>query len=150
MKKLACYLLLLSAVVIFQKNAIAQAKLSALKIFDLNQGVEVELDSTVSKEGKSRLFVNFKLSDVSLADSVFFKFGTTKEGAEVTTETGEFKKSGSVYSVKTQGPSYVITNSEAACRIKITKKQLRDCKFLSLVVKDKTGLYTNVLNTRIN
>lgn len=148
MKKIVGYLLLIAALIIFQKNAGAQTKLSELKIFDLNPGVET--DSTVSKEGKSRLFVNFKLSDVSLADSVFFMFGATKEGKEVVTETGQFTKSGSLYSVKTQGPSYTIVNSEASCRIKVTKKQLKDCRFLSLVVKDKSGLYTNVLNIRIN
>jgi hypothetical protein len=147
MKKIASFLLLLSAIIFSQKSAVAQ-QLSALRIFDLNPGIE--MDSTVSQEGKSRLYVNFKLSDVSLADSVFFRFGTTRGGAEVVTETGEFKKAGSVYSVKTQGPSYVITNSEASCRIKITKKQLKDCTFLSMVVKDKSGLYTNVLYTRIN
>jgi hypothetical protein len=148
MKKSFSYLLLFFALISFQKNAAGQTQLSALKIFDLNPGVET--DSTVSKEGKSRLYVNFKLSDVSLADSVFFRFGTTKEGTDVVIETGEFKKSGAVYSVKTQGPSYAIVNSEASCRIKITKKQLMDCKFLSMVVKDKSGLYTNVLNMRIN
>jgi hypothetical protein len=148
MKKLINCLLLLSVFVIFQKNAIAQTKLSELKIFDLNPGIEI--DSATSKEGKSRLFVCFKMSDVTLADSVFFKFGRAKEGADVIIENGEFKKSGAEYSVKTQGPSYVIRNSEASCRIKISKKQLKDCKFLTLVVKDKSGLYTNILSVRIN
>lgn len=149
MKKIMNYVLLLSAFIIFQKNAAAQKQqLSALKIYDLNPGIET--DSTVSKEGKSRLYVNFKLSDASLADSVFFRFGTTKEGEDVVIETGNFTKSGSDYSVKTQGPSYVIRNAEVSCRIKITKKQLKDCRFLSMVVKDKSGLYTNVLSMRIN
>jgi hypothetical protein len=148
MKKIVKCLLLFSVFILFQNSAFAQKLLSGLKIYDLNPGVQ--LDSAVSKEGKSKLFVNFKLSDPSIADSVFFYFGTTKGGTEVVTETGKFTKSGSVYSVKTQGPAYDVINMEVSCRIKITKKQLKDCKFLSMVAKDKSGLYSNVLSMRIN
>src|SRR6185295_12405706 len=99
MKRILNCLSLLSSVLIFQTNALAQKK-SELKLYDLNPGVEIP-DSTTSKEGKYKLYVNFKLSDVSIADSIFFTFGTTKEGKEVITEVGEFKKVGSVYSIKT-------------------------------------------------
>jgi hypothetical protein len=148
MKRIVNYFLLVSALIIFQKSGLAQTTLSSIKIYDLNPGVEV--DSTVSKENKERLFVNFKLSDVTTADSVFFRFGTTQGSSDVVTETGNFKKSGSDYAVKTQGPSYPIVNLEASCRIKITKNQLKQATFLSMVVKDKSGLYTNVLSIRLH
>lgn len=148
MKKIVKALLLLSSFLFFQKSVHAQTMESPLKIYDLNPGVEN--DSSVSSEGKFRLYVNFKLSDPSLADSVFFSFGTTEGSKDVVTETGNFSKKGSVYSLKVQGPSYEVINTEVSCRLKIKKKELSDCKYLTLVAKDKSGLYTNALTLRIN
>lgn len=146
MKKIINCLLFLSSMVFH--NATAQG-LSPLKIYDLSPGMEA-IDSTTSKEGKSKLYVNFKLDDPSIADSVFFWFGTAKNMKDVVMETGKFEKKGSVYSVKTQGPSYPVINSEVSCRIKITKKQFKDSSYLSMIVKDKNGLFTDVLTIRIN
>ena len=147
MKAIGKYILIVAVLISFYSNGFAQVKGSSIRIKDLNPGEEV--DSTTSKENKAKYFVNFKIDDPSQADSVFFRFGTTKGGAEVLTETGTFKKDGNSYSVKTQGPSYPVKNTEISCRIKITKKQYRDAEFLSLVVKDKAGLYTNVLTMRL-
>lgn len=149
MKNTCRLFLFFFALVIFHKPATAQnQQKSPIRISDLSPGTEI--DSIVSQENKIRLFVSFKIDNPTNADSVFFMFGTSKKGKEITVETGKFIKNGSVYSVKTQGPAYEIINSEAICKVKVTKKQFNSSKFLSLVVKDKSGLYTNVLNIRIN
>lgn len=148
MKRMHHYLLVFAMLIGFYNHSHAQTSpQSRIHITDLNPGLQP--DAAVSQEEKVKYFVNFKIEDASQADSVFFYFGTTAGGAEVVKEAGNFQKNGTAYSVKTQGPSYPIINTEVSCRIKITKKQFENAKFLSVVVKDKTGLYSNVLKMRI-
>ncbi|MBA3705300.1 MAG: hypothetical protein H0W84_05215 [Bacteroidetes bacterium] len=147
MKKIVMYFLFYSFIIFSCINANAQSN-SVVRIYDLNPGTET--DSTTSQAKKVKMFVNFKIVNVDKADSVFFLFGNTPGGSETTKELGQFNKLGSDYVVKTQGPSYPIINNEASCRVKISMSDYYNSSYLSLVVKDKSGLFTNVLNIRIN
>ncbi|MGQ0829854.1 MAG: hypothetical protein ACT4ON_15815 [Bacteroidota bacterium] len=145
MEKKLNYLLLFLFILINCNIGFSQ---SSVHISDLNPGVEI--DSTMSVTGEIRLFINFKIDDVSQADSVFFMFGTTKGGSEIFKENGKFQKTGSNHFVKTQGSDYQIINTEASCKVNIGETQYNSSPYLSMVVKDKSGLYTNTLHIRIN
>ena len=145
MKKITI-LLFCFAIFLSCKSVCAQS--TTVHISDVNPVTDI--DSAMSSSNKVRLSINFKVDNPEQADSVFVKFGTTASGAEIFTETGIFKKTGTDYFVKIQGPSYQIINGEASCKVKITKLQYTSATYLSLVVKDKEGAFTNQLSIRIN
>jgi hypothetical protein len=147
---LVCFAVILSCETLVAQNAqnAAVAQKSGLRISDINPVTDI--DSAMSSAGKIRLTVNFKMNDPSLADSVFFMFGNTSGGHEIAIENGKFQKSGKNISVKTQGGDFALMNKEASCKVKVSKEAYNSSKYLSIVVKDNSGQYTNVLSIRIN
>lgn len=145
MKKITALLFCISSFFV-SKNMNAQS--DTIHISDINP--VVEMDSTLSAGGNIKLIVNFKLDNSAQADSVFFMFGSEPNGAQTTTEFGMFKKIGSSYYVNTQGMNYRIENGEASCKLIITESQYVSSAYLSLIVKNKSGMMTNRLSIRIN
>lgn len=139
-------LLFCSIALLWVKSVSAQSTL--VHISDLNPVTDI--DSIESLNNKVRFVINFKIDNPAQADSVFVKFGTSAQGSEILTNAGNVKKIGGNYFVKIQAASYQVINTEVSCKVKITKAQYALATYVSIIVKDKSGLYSNELSIRIN
>ncbi len=94
--------------------------------------------------------VILKLNDVSLADIVLFKLGSTKDGAEIlNSQANVIKTSNNYYLTYSQNTTQVYNNS-CVIQLLLSRTQYNQLKWLTVFSKDKNGAYSGKKFYQVN
>jgi hypothetical protein len=136
---------------IFITSVLGVRAQSTVQIIDLMPVTQIMSDSTGHPDTTSlKEHIRFKINTMAMADSACIQIGSSAGASDVLQIHCVFTESGGQFFLNYGGQQFAAGTYEAYVEIPVSTSQLRNSKYVSLFVWDKSRLKSNKLSSKYN